>query len=224
MGERVSKAGLSRLAVTATSLCLLAVGVAALWWGLHRPPPPAPLPRSTFSVQPAAPLSAKSPPATQGPGDLTQRVAGVAPWHVDIPSLGINAPLVISPVVAGFLSIPPDVHRVAIWNGGALPGDSRGTVLLASHVNWWDQGPGVFYRLSTIRPHALIVVTGRPGTATYWSVDSLQVMLHRDIPQNIFTKVGPSRLAVVTCGGPYNPQSHSYIDNIVVTATPIDAG
>jgi hypothetical protein len=160
----------------------------------------------------------------QSAGRLSEQLTGIAPWHVDIPSLGVDAPLVVSPVVAGFLSIPPDVHRVAVWNGGALPGNRQGTVLLASHVNWWDQGPGVFYHLSTIRPHALVIVTGERGTTTFWSVDSLQVMLHREIPQSIFTKTGPSHLVLVTCGGPYNPRTHSYIDNIVVTATPIDAG
>jgi hypothetical protein len=219
----VPKTARRRAARLAVGLGLLVVGVAALWWGLHRPPPPAPLPRSTFVLPPAT-LPPGGPPAgladaPAGGGATTT----VAPWHVDIPSLGVDAPLVVSPVVAGFLSIPPNVHRVALWNGGALPGDRQGTVLLASHVNWWDQGPGVFYRLSTIRPRSLVIVTGAPGMVTRWSVTSLQVMLHRNIPQSIFTKTGPSRLVLVTCGGPYNPSTHSYIDNVVVTATPIDA-
>lgn len=210
----------NRAARLAVGLGLLVAGVATLWWGLHRPPPPAPLPRSTFALPPATlppggpPAGLAHPPASGG------ATVGVSPWHVDIPSLGVDAPLVVSPVVAGFLSIPPNVHRVALWNGGALPGDRQGTVLLASHVNWWDQGPGVFYRLSTIRPRSLVIVTGAPGMVTRWSVTSLQVMLHRDIPQSIFTKTGQSRLVLVTCGGPYNPATHSYIDNVVVTATP----
>ena len=60
---------------------------------------------------------------------------------------------------------------------------------------------------------------------TTWHVTSVREVVKSALPQDIFTKSGPRRLVVVTCGGALEPipGSHgefSYDDNIIVTAVP----
>jgi len=37
----------------------------------------------------------------------------------------------------------------------------------------------------------------------------------------LFTRSGPPRLTLVTCGGPFQTERRSYRDNVVVTAEPV---
>jgi hypothetical protein len=37
----------------------------------------------------------------------------------------------------------------------------------------------------------------------------------------IFRQQVAARLAIVTCGGPFNPATHHYLDNIIVYAVPV---
>jgi hypothetical protein len=40
------------------------------------------------------------------------------------------------------------------------------------------------------------------------------------IPNQVFAENGPSRLVLITCGGPFDPSSGNYEDNIVAYAEP----
>ena len=37
----------------------------------------------------------------------------------------------------------------------------------------------------------------------------------------LFTRSGPPRLTLITCGGPFLPEFRSYRDNVVVVAEPV---
>jgi hypothetical protein len=45
-------------------------------------------------------------------------------------------------------------------------------------------------------------------------------MLKADLPTDIWSQRTPNRLFVVTCGGPFDPVTRHYRDNIVLTAVP----
>jgi hypothetical protein len=46
-------------------------------------------------------------------------------------------------------------------------------------------------------------------------------MLKADLPTDIWSQRAPNRLFVVTCGGPFDPVTRHYRDNVVVAAVPV---
>ena len=178
------------------------------------PPGPAPLPAHPFSV-------AAVDPAELPASDAAGHVRTMGPNEVSIPSLNIEAPLVPEAIADHSLDIPGDVHEVGVWTGGATVDATSGTVLLAGHVNYADQGAGALYPLAGIQRHALIYLSDASGHVTTWTTTALQAYPKADLPQNIFAPTGPRSLVLVTCGGPFDTRTGHYLDNVVVTAAPL---
>ncbi|MGH3170347.1 MAG: class F sortase [Trebonia sp.] len=177
--------------------------------------------------------------AQQGPGSgSTARLASWSSmWNsgrLVIPSIGTDAP--VSPEGAtgpdgGSLTIPYDIHDVGWWDGVwqspngvvrekvAQPGQS-GVALIAGHIDSAVQGKGALYRLQQVKPGASITVIGRGNTVTKWTVTRLQIVLKSDLPRDLFVDTGPARLAVVSCGGPFDAATGHYRDNVIAWAAP----
>lgn len=180
---------------------------------------PTPLPKHPFSL----PRPSVQPVPVPVPDPLVVGIgtgAGTGPDRVSIPSLGVTAPLITESISGHQLTIPADVHDVGIWSGGGSVTGTNGTVLLAGHINWWNQGNGALYDLASIQPKALVYVTASTGTLTTWSVISLHAYLKADLPQTVFSPTGPRTLALITCGGAFDPTTGHYADNVVVEAVP----
>lgn len=124
-----------------------------------------------------------------------------APMSVQIPRLHVDARVEVEPVVNNTLTIPTDVHEVALYSGGGLLDDSRGTVLLAGHVNYVGQGPGAFTSIQQLASGDIVMTRGRSEQVQRWRVRSERLYLKQALPQTIFTAVGARRLVLVTCGG-----------------------
>jgi hypothetical protein len=53
-------------------------------------------------------------------------------------------------------------------------------------------------------------------------VVSRELISKRALPlERIFARTGPPRLTLVTCGGPFLPETGRYRDNVVVVAEPV---
>jgi hypothetical protein len=146
-----------------------------------------------------------------------------APARVAIASLGIDAPVTPAGinVAKGELDAHPKVGRTSWWRDGAAPGASRGTVLIAGHVDSATQGPGAFFRLREARAGDRITVTSRSGARRTYRVVSVRTMPKAQLPGDVYSTRGPHRLALVTCGGPFIEASGHYRDNVVVIAVPV---
>jgi len=180
------------------------------------------MPRHPFTINSApAPRPSAGGPRTQSPA--TPVAAQLGPDELSIPSLGVLAPVYPESITDSSLEIPGNVKDVGIWTGGGQIDGSSGTVLLAGHINWYNQGNGALYDLADIRPGARIYVSDGSGVVTSWSAVSLQAYPKADLPQNVFAPTGPRKLVLVTCGGAFDPTSGHYADNVVVVATPIGA-
>jgi hypothetical protein len=67
-----------------------------------------------------------------------------------------------------------------------------------------------------------VLVEAADGTVTRWQVVSRDLLAKPDVPlAELFARSGPPRLALVTCGGPFDPDRLSYRDNVVVVAVPV---
>jgi hypothetical protein len=149
-------------------------------------------------------------------------VPGAAtPIRLRIPALGVQAPVVaVRAGGNGALAVPGDPREVGWWIGGAAPRDPQGTVVLDGHVDTAQFGAGALFRLADLPPRAEVVVTTSAGDIRY-RVVARRVYAKADLPPQVFSRTGPPRLVLVTCGGPFDAQTRHYADNVVVFATPL---
>ncbi|MGI5139759.1 MULTISPECIES: class F sortase [unclassified Streptomyces] len=144
------------------------------------------------------------------------------PLRVDIPDLGVQAPVVPRGLDGqGAPDAPPyDQPGVVAWyQAGVAPG-AAGTALFVGHLDT-DTKPAVFYGLSGLRPGAKVRVARDDGQIAEFTVEDVKVLAREgfDARQAYGTREpGRAELRLVTCGGTYDPVSRTYSANVVVSA------
>lgn len=148
-----------------------------------------------------------------------------APTRLSIPVLDVDAevvPVGVDP--DGLMEIPASGQQVGWYRYGTAPGEERGSVVLASHINTRDEGDGVLTALHQLKPGDTLVVTLEDGRAVEYEVTDRQTVNKENLePRALFDRAGPARLALVTCGGPWQEDRSSYRDNVIVLAEPAGA-
>lgn len=164
-------------------------------------------------------LLARSRPA---PARVAQTAGTVTPTRVSLARLGIAAPIASADIdiASGALDVPKNIQRVGWWRDGAAPGSAVGTILLAGHVDSAKAGGGAFYALKGARRGDIVKLTSDDGKTRNYRVSSIRTVRKAALPESIFTRTGPKRLVLVTCGGPFLPAVGHYRDNVILTATP----
>jgi hypothetical protein len=163
-------------------------------------PPPAAQPREG---QPAA-VPPSAPPV---------KISFAPRVNTRVVPVGVNS--------SGAVAVPDDVNTVGWYRWSAKPGARQGSVVLVGHVDSALQGAGAFFRLHTLGAGDRISVTTNVGEYTY------RVVSREDFPKatapldELFSTAGAPRLELITCGGPFDPTTGSYRDNVVVTAVPV---
>jgi sortase (surface protein transpeptidase) len=214
MSDRESSSGTGRL-MTGVAWAVLLLG---LWlWGRevtdvrHGISPP-----TTGDVAAVGrPWGVELPPAHKPLGQAR-------PQRVDIPSMGVQAPVVASGLDAeGAIDPPPyDQAGVVGWYGDGVRPGAAGTALFVGHVDT-ETRPAVFYKLSSVRPGDTVRVIRDDGTVAEFTVEDVQVIQRDrfDAQQAYGTrKSGRAELRLVTCGGTFDRAGNSYTANVVVSA------
>ena len=187
-----------------------------------------------------APAAAPAPPpsttATSGPSPSPTGLLGSRPATLDalraeqerrpvrvrVPGVRTPAPVqarTTDPVDGG-LDLPDDAATVAWWGSGVSPGDGAGSVVLAAHVTY-DGQTGPFTDLARVQRGAEVVVTSADGTDHRYVVEGVRSADKDALDREaLFRTTGPAQLALVTCGGEYDPETRSYASNVVLTARP----
>ena len=144
------------------------------------------------------------------------------PTRVRLATRGVDAPVFAADIdlATGALAIPKDIDRVGWWRDGAAPGDAKGAILLAGHIDSAKRGAGAFFALQSARRGDVVSVTSEDGKARSYRVTTVRRVRKAALPQSIYSRTGPRRLVLVTCGGPFDERSGHYRDNVVVTALP----
>ncbi|WP_443075989.1 class F sortase [Streptomyces sp. SP18ES09] len=144
------------------------------------------------------------------------------PRRVDIPSLGISAPVVARGLDdTGAVDPPPYAmpHTVGWFGSGTRPG-AAGAALLVGHVDT-ETRPAVFYGLSAARPGAKVRVTRTDGSVAEFTVDDVQVHPREGFDAaRVYGARDPHRaeLRLITCGGTFDRAAGTYTANVVVSA------
>ncbi|MET8163057.1 class F sortase [Streptomyces sp. NPDC005329] len=161
------------------------------------------------------PPDAELPPALKPLGQAL-------PQRIDIPDLGVQAPVVARGLdTDGGVDPPPfDQAGVVGWYAdGAKPG-ARGTALLVGHVDT-ETRPAVFYKLSTLKAGETIRVVRDDGKVAEFTVDDVEVVQRdRFDARQAYGPRQPDRaeLRLITCGGAFDRVSRSYTANVIVSA------
>ncbi|MFC5187594.1 class F sortase [Actinomadura harenae] len=186
---------------------LAVLGAVAIGHGVRARPEPAHYrdlggPRALWSIPDGADLPA------------------AAPERVEIPDAGVRAPVMpVGQNRDGTVQVPPfrAAGRVGWYRGGPVPGE-RGPAVLLGHYD--DRsGPAAFYRLHRVRPGAVVRVRRSDGRTALFTVDATEQVPKWDFPgSRVYGDVHYAGLRLVTCGGPYDRDEHSYRDNLIVYA------
>ncbi|MFE3991292.1 class F sortase [Streptomyces goshikiensis] len=189
--------------------------VLGLWlWGREITGVPAPLPGLGGGAVAGAP--GLRLPAAHTP------LGAAPPARIDVPSIGIQAPVVSRGLDKDGAIDPPPYDRpgtVGWWGGGAQPG-AAGTALLVGHVDTASK-PAVFYGLSSAKPGDSVRVVRADGTIAEFTVEDVQVYERAGFdPHKAYGPRVPGRaeLRLVTCGGTYDKAAKQYSANVVVSA------
>src|SRR5579859_1959826 len=174
-------------------------------------------------------VSLAAPLIITGRGDVTREVrasraaSALTPTRVKLSSVGIDAPA--SPVgidlAGGVLGVSPNIHRTGWWADGAQPGDKTGAVLIAGHVDSAKAGAGAFFHVKDARAGETVELSTAGGRTFTYKVVSVRSYLKAQLPTDVWSRKGPARLVLVTCGGPFDHKTGHYRDNIVLTAVPV---
>ena len=183
----------------------------------------AAFPQNLLIAAPAGPAPAAqlSFLRTQIVQALITRPTWKDPWTVRIPSIGVNARLIVlgSPDNE-YLPVPSlaEAFRVGWYDFTSVPGQP-GNVVLVGHVDTY-LGPAVFYNLYMLRPgNPIEVMLGKHHYARYF-VRSVRELPKADFPtMQIFSDTRARQLWVITCGGDFDYATHHYLDNIIVSAS-----
>ncbi|MFG3506315.1 class F sortase [Streptomyces sp. NPDC047821] len=144
------------------------------------------------------------------------------PERLEVPSLGITAPVVPRGLdTAGAIDPPPyeRAQTVGWFAGGAKPG-TDGAALFVGHVDT-ETEQAVFYGLSSARPGERIRVERADGSVAEFTIDDVRVFDRREFdPEKAYGQRRPGRaeLRLITCGGTFDRASGAYTANVVVSA------
>jgi hypothetical protein len=199
--------------VLATGLLTALAGAAAMI------PEPG-VPEAAVADASATSLAGSAIPAE--PGNETPSDDRAVPTRLTLPGLGITTTVVpVGVDDGGDLEIPDNPQTLGWWQDGATPGDDRGAVVIDGHVDSYRYGTGFFVSLRRLQSGDAVVLDGRNGARSDWTVGSAALYPRDALPYDqLFSHDGPPRLVLITCGGVFDRTSRSYSDNLVVTAYP----
>jgi Sortase domain len=206
----------------------LIVSLAVVWSRLGpeptvREPGPGPAASATKST------SASPPPAGSSRIGRTEAALVAArpdqeprPVRATIGSIGIDSPVrAVGVTPDGQMELPPDPRVLGWYEFGTTPGTATGgSVVLAGHLDTRSFGLGPLVRLRETRPGDPVEVTMSDGKRRTYQVSEVERFDRQALPETLFSRSGPERLRVITCGGEYDPETGGYQQNLVVTAVP----
>jgi hypothetical protein len=170
---------------------------------------------------------ARVAPATAAPtapaGAAVVTLAPSPPVALDIPAIGVHAPMLTLGLNAdGTVEVPPlESDRPGWYDGSPTPGEVGPAVILG-HVDSARDGPSVFYDLEALLPGDQVDVTRADGTTVAFRVDSVAHYPKRSFPaDSVYGDIDHAGLRLITCGGEFDQAARSYLDNVVVYASAV---
>jgi hypothetical protein len=167
---------------------------------------------------PPAPGPSSAPTSVQ-----VEPMARSAPVRVQIPAIGVDSDLMdLGLQPDGTLEVPPLGFPAGWYTGAPAPGQ-LGPAIIAGHVDW-DGRPGVFFHLRDLKPGAEVTVARQDGSTAVFRVADVEAYPKKQFPTaQVYGDMDHAGLRLITCGGSFDRQAHSYEDNVVAFADLVSA-
>jgi Sortase domain len=196
------------------------VALAAASFGLAQLLPPV----TGGGIGGAPPALALAPAITPVDGPAAAPGAGLAaslPVRVELPTLGVRAPVVPVDLDSnGAMEVPAGTSRAGWYDRSPAPGESGPSVLVA-HVDWAGE-LGVFHDIGRLSRGDVVRVARQDGTVVTFRVDRVAEYSKRSLPTaTVFGPLDRRGLRLITCGGAFDRSTGSYVDNVVAFATAV---
>lgn len=145
------------------------------------------------------------------------RVVDAPPERIVIASIGVNAYVQkVGINKKGDMGIPNNFSDVGWYKYGSLPGNV-GSAVVAGHVDNALALDGVFKHLGELTPGTKIKIVTEKGQTVRFAVYDVETYLYDNVPTElVFNKDDDAYLNLVTCGGKWIQEKHSYDRRIVV--------
>ncbi len=140
------------------------------------------------------------------------------PVQLAIPAIDVTSRLIRLGLNAdGSMQVPPKGFPAGWFTGAPAPGQ-RGPAVIVGHVDWAGR-PGVFARLHTLVSGDLIMVRRADGTVARFRVSTVRSFDKDAFPTDlVYGNQARAVLRLITCGGSFDRQRHSYRKNVIVFA------
>ena len=189
-----------------------AVVAAALLTGLLTACQAEPDGSASAGGSPTPPAGSVAPPPAALPPAVPERNA--------IPGIGVNAPIRRVGLNPDNTVEVPSLERAdetGWYEYGPTPGEIGPAVILG-HVDS-RAGPAVFAGLGRLRPGDQISVTRADGRVAVFRTTAVNEVPKAEFPtEQVYGDIQHAGLRLVTCGGRFDQERSSYVNNVVVYA------
>jgi sortase (surface protein transpeptidase) len=179
------------------------------------PPPQSPPGEDRSATHPADQTTADAEPTEPA---VAGTMAAATPVRVQIPAIGVDSELMaLGLQTDATLEVPPGGFPAGWYTGAPTPGE-LGPAIIAGHVDWGGQ-PGVFFHLRELSTGDEIAITREDGSTARFRVTGVERFAKDEFPtQAVYGDLDHAGLRLITCGGSFDRQARSYVDNLVVFA------
>ncbi|NEK95469.1 class F sortase [Modestobacter muralis] len=217
--------------MSVVAVLLVVGGLLALITGFSAQVEPPPPPPPASAVAPAA-IPGRSEPAgapadPTGPSSPTASAVvpalpGSVPTRLDIPAIGVASDLLqlgLNP--DDTVEVPPlSKDSPAGWYQYSVAPGEVGPAVVLGHVDSAEYGPGVFFELGALLPGDSVSVTRADGVTAVFRVDRVASYPKAAFPTDeVYGDTARPELRLITCGGTFDSDSRSYLDNVIVFAS-----
>jgi LPXTG-site transpeptidase (sortase) family protein len=142
---------------------------------------------------------------------------GPPPTRLRIPAIDVDTPLEDLGLDAEGALEPPKNYAKAGWYAhGSRPGDP-GPAVIAGHVDSY-QGRAIFFRLHELEAGAKVQVERGKEWVTFRVLEVHRYPKNEFPTEEVYGPTPNAQLRLITCGGAFDDERRSYVDNIVVYA------
>jgi sortase (surface protein transpeptidase) len=140
------------------------------------------------------------------------------PVRVQIPAIGVDSDLMDLGVQDdGTLEVPPAGFPAGWFTDAPTPGE-LGPAVIAGHVDWAGS-PGVFAELRDVVVGDEVTVAREDGSTAVFRVSQVGQFAKDAFPTAaVYGDLDHAGLRLITCGGEFDADAQSYLDNTVVFA------
>jgi Sortase domain len=186
-------------------------------------PTPTPTQEPTSANVPPAPKATPASRATAASRVVGPVMPTSTPVSLAIPAIGVQSSMLsLGQTAQGTLEVPapgPDYNKAAWYRLSPTPG-SLGPAIILGHVDSKADGPSVFFKLGSLRPKDKVMITRADGKVAIFAVDDVHRYQKTAFPTKVvYGNTDHAALRLITCGGPFDRDTGSYQDNIVVRAS-----